>query len=87
MPAMNRDECIRAIKVGIDIIAEKSDGVTVFSNGEMGIGNTTTSSAILYSFTKFDLDKIVGRGGGLSDLALIKKKMIIKEACNRCNPS
>lgn len=83
MPAMNRDECIRAIKVGIDIIAEKSDGVTVFSNGEMGIGNTTTSSAILYSFTKFDLDKIVGRGGGLSDLALIKKKMIIKEACNR----
>ena len=48
---MNRDECIRAIKVGIDIIAEKSDGVTVFSNGEMGIGNTTTSSAILYSFT------------------------------------
>lgn len=83
MPAMSRVECIRAIEVGIDIIAEKSDGVTVFSNGEMGIGNTTTSSAILYSFTQFDLDKIVGRGGGLSDSALIKKKTVIKEACDR----
>lgn len=84
-PAMSREECLKAIKVGIDMIEEKSQGVTVFSNGEMGIGNTSTSSAILYSFTKGDLDEIVGRGGGLSDAGLAKKKKIIKESCERYN--
>lgn len=84
-PAMSREECLKAIEVGIDMIEEKSQGVTVFSNGEMGIGNTSTSSAILYSFTKGDLDEIVGRGGGLSDAGLAKKKKIIKESCERYN--
>ena len=84
-PAMSREECLKAIEIGIDMIKEKSQGVTVFSNGEMGIGNTSTSSAILYSFTKGDLDEIVGRGGGLSDAGLAKKKKIIKESCERYN--
>ena len=82
---MSREECLKAIEIGIDMIKEKSQGVTVFSNGEMGIGNTSTSSAILYSFTKGDLDEIVGRGGGLSDAGLAKKKKIIKESCERYN--
>lgn len=84
-PAMSREECLKAIEIGIDMIKEKSQGVTVFSNGEMGIGNTSTSSAILYSFTKGDLDEIVGRGGGLSEAGLAKKKKIIKESCERYN--
>lgn len=84
-PAMSREECLKAIEIGIDMIEEKSHGITVFSNGEMGIGNTSTSSAILYSFTKGDLDEIVGRGGGLSDAGLAKKKKIIKESCERYN--
>lgn len=84
-PAMTREECLRAIEVGMDMIKEKSQGITVFSNGEMGIGNTSTSSAILYSFTKEDLDEIVGRGGGLSDSGLEKKKRVIKESCERYN--
>lgn len=84
-PAMSREECLKAIEIGIDMIKEKSQGVTVFSNGEMGIGNTSTSSAILYSFTKGDLDEIVGRGGGLSDAGLAKKKKIIKVSCERYN--
>lgn len=85
-PAMTREECLKAIKVGIDIIKDKSDKeIVVFSNGEMGIGNTSTSSAILYSFTKGDIDEIVGRGGGLSDSGLLKKKTVIKEACEKYN--
>lgn len=84
-PAMSREECLKAIQVGMDMIKEKSQGVTVFSNGEMGIANTTTSSAILYSFTRGNIDEIVGRGGGLSDSGLIKKKRVIKESCERYN--
>lgn len=84
-PAMTREECLKAIQVGMDMIKEKGEGVVVFSNGEMGIGNTSTSSAIVYSFTKEDIDKIVGRGGGLSDSGLMKKKKIIVESCERYN--
>lgn len=84
-PAMSREECLKAIEIGMDMIKEKSEGVTIFSNGEMGIGNTSTSSAVLYSLTRGDIDEIVGRGGGLSDSGLLKKKKVIKESCERYN--
>lgn len=83
-PAMTHDECIKAIEVGISIVEENLE-YDIFSNGEMGIGNTTTSSAILYALTGENLDLIVGRGGGLSDQGLIKKKKIIKEAIEKYN--
>ena len=83
--AMSIDECLEAIYVGIDLINEKSKDYDVFSNGEMGIANTTTSSALLYSVTRKNIDDVVGRGGGLSDEGLNKKKKIIVEACERYN--
>lgn len=83
-PAMSYDECIKAIEVGILIVEENLD-YDIFSNGEMGIGNTTTSSAILYALTGENLDLIVGRGGGLSDIGLIKKKKVIKDAIEKYN--
>lgn len=82
--AMSEEEVLKAIKVGIDLIEERKN-FDIFSNGEMGIGNTTTSSAILYSLTKKDISSIVGRGGGLSDISLEKKKNIIIEACKKYN--
>ena len=83
-PAMAHEECVKAIMVGVELIKEKVEaGYDIFSNGEMGIGNTSTSSAVLYSFTKGDIDKIVGRGGGLSDSGLVKKKKIIVESCEK----
>lgn len=83
-PAMTQEECVKAIMVGVELIKEKVEaGYDIFSNGEMGIGNTSTSSAVLYSFTKGDIDKIVGRGGGLSDSGLVKKKKIIVESCEK----
>ncbi len=81
--AMTTQECVKAINVGIDIINEKSKNYDIFSNGEMGIANTTTSSALLYSVSKGDINIIVGRGGGLSDEGLNKKKKIIVEACEK----
>lgn len=55
----------------------------MFFKWKMGIANTTTSSAILYSLTKADIDKIVGIGGGLTDEALKNKKNIIIKACEK----
>ena len=83
--AMSIYECLEAIYVGIDLINEKSKDYDVFSNGEMGIANTTTSSALLYSVIRKNIDVVVGRGGGLSDEGLNKKKKIIVEACERYN--
>lgn len=83
-PAMSHDECIKAIETGISIVEENLD-YDIFSNGEMGIGNTTTSSAILYALTGENLDIIVGRGGGLSDSGLVKKKKVIKDAIEKYN--
>ena len=82
---MSTNECLEAIYIGIDLINEKSKVYDVFSNGEMGIANTTTSSALLYSVTRKNIDDVVGRGGGLSDDGLNKKKKIIVEACERYN--
>ena len=83
--AMSTNECLEAIYTGIDLINEKSKVYDVFSNGEMGIANTTTSSALLYSVTRKNIDDVVGRGGGLSDEGLNKKKKIIVESCERYN--
>lgn len=82
-PAMELKECIEAIEAGIETVVENAKEYDIFSNGEMGIGNTTTSSAVLYAFTKGDIHDLVGRGGGLSDEGLEKKKRIIVEACEK----
>lgn len=83
--AMTIDDVIKAIYVGIEMIEQKSKDFDIFSNGDMGIANTSTSSALLYSVIKKDIDKIVGRGGGLSDEGLNKKKRVILEACEKYN--
>ncbi len=83
--AMTREECVKAIEKGIEFIGRFKDDYDIFSNGEMGIANTTTSSAVLYALTKASIDDVVGRGGGLSDEGLIKKKRIVSEAVDRDN--
>lgn len=82
--AMSEEDVLSAIELGINLIKER-EAYDIFSNGEMGIANTTTSSAILYSLTKVDIDKIVGIGGGLTDEALKNKKNIIIKACEKYN--
>ncbi len=86
--AMTREEAIRAVEVGMqETLAKIEDGYSLFGTGEMGIGNTTTSSAILYAFTKQPLDILVGRGAGLTDEALQRKKDVIAEAVSKHKPN
>ncbi len=83
-PAMAMKETLKAIIVGIEAIKSKKNS-DCFSNGEMGIGNTCTSSAILYALTGKNLDDVVGRGGGLSDEGLQRKKDVIQAAYKKYN--
>lgn len=81
--AMSYDTAIKAIETGIeiaDIFVQK--GYNLFATGEMGIGNTTTSSAMLKVFTDLPLDDIVGYGSGIDDKTLKHKKNIIEKAIN-----
>lgn len=86
--AMSRDECIKAILIGTRLAAmAKQDGVSVVGVGEMGIGNTSTSSAVLSVLTGLSIESVTGRGGGLTDDAFKHKKEILEEAIKRRNPN
>lgn len=80
-PAMSREECFKAISVGIDMVERaKKKEYDIIGVGEMGIGNTTTSSAVLISLTNCILEEAVGKGGGVTKEAFEKKKLVIKRA-------
>lgn len=81
--AMTREEAVRAICTGIEAVgAMKEAGIQLFGIGEMGIGNTTTSSAVLSALTGVKAEEVVGRGGGLNDEGLAKKIKIVDDAVN-----
>lgn len=84
-PAMTMEQVVETIENGILFMEELEEDYDIFSTGEMGIGNTTTSSAILYSLTKSSIEDVVGRGGGLSDESFMKKKKVIFESCVKYN--
>ena len=71
-PAMPRETAIRAMEVGISLAAETD--ADVLGVGEMGIGNTTTSSAVLAVLLGAPVEAVTGRGGGITDGAFEKKK-------------
>lgn len=86
-PAMTRDEALRAIETGIEITNMAVDeGAGILGTGEIGIGNTTTASAVLHAFRAGDLDEIVGRGAGLSDEGLRHKKETVRRAVELNRP-
>lgn len=80
-PAMSREQCLDALAVGLDLAAEaKADGMDLVGVGEMGIGNTTTSAAVLAALTGAAVEQVTGRGGGVTDAAFEKKKQVIAQA-------
>ncbi len=80
-PAMTTEEAVRAILVGINMVEDcKAKGYHILATGEMGIGNTTTSSAVAAALLKCDAEAVTGRGAGLCDKKLLHKKQIIAEA-------
>ena len=79
--AMTRQQVLDAISVGLDLAADAAkDGVNAVGVGEMGIGNTTTSSAVLSALTGATPEAVTGRGGGLTDQAFAVKKQVITKA-------
>ena len=77
-PAMTREQALQAILTGA-AVAENVDADAV-GIGEMGIGNTTTSSAVLAVLLGADVDKVTGRGGGITEESFRKKKAVIRTA-------
>lgn len=80
-PAMTRDEAIRAIEAGIEV-ADSSckKGYDILGTGEMGIGNTTTSGAVLSIFSGLNPDATCGKGAGLTDEQFEHKKEAVEKA-------
>jgi len=77
-PAMTREQAIQAITTGMELAMETD--ADVVGIGEMGIGNTTTSSAVLSVLLDADADAVTGRGGGITDQSFRKKKQVIRTA-------
>ncbi len=89
-PAMTRQQALRAIEVGIEAFErEREDGVTIVATGDMGIGNTTPSSAIVAALTGCPVAEVTGRGTGVDDRQLAHKVTVIEKALevNRPDPN
>jgi nicotinate-nucleotide--dimethylbenzimidazole phosphoribosyltransferase len=90
-PAMTRDEAIQSIEAGIEIVGElmAEAPVDLLGTGDMGIGNTTPSSAIIAAFSGIPVEKLTGRGTGIDDAALNNKISVIQRGLDlhRPNPS
>jgi len=81
-PAMTEQQARYAINMGMKIAQQQiNSGANVIGIGEMGIGNTTSAAAIMHVLTDNDIDYCVGRGTGIDDDCLARKKEIIRSAC------
>ena len=88
-PAMRREQAVEAVAKGIALVREqKAQGVTLLATGEMGIGNTTTSSAVAAVLLGQPVERMTGRGAGLSDQGLARKIHAIQRgiAVNQPDP-
>ena len=87
-PAMSRDEAIRAVEAGIDIARQAASAVDVFGTGDMGIGNTTPSSAIVAAFSGAPVAEVTGHGTGIDDEQFARKVRVIEKSLqvNRPDP-
>ncbi len=82
--AMSGNEALQALLTGIECAEEAAaDGIKVLATGEMGIGNTTASSALMAALTGYAVSLVVGRGTGLDDQKLRHKQQVVEEALAR----
>jgi len=80
-PAMTREQTIKAIEVGIETVDDLvREGYDLFGTGEMGVGNTATSAAILSVFSGLEVEMSVGMGSGITQDQFINKKSVIKKS-------
>ncbi|MCD7928008.1 MAG: nicotinate-nucleotide--dimethylbenzimidazole phosphoribosyltransferase [Oscillospiraceae bacterium] len=86
-PAMSRAEAVQAIETGIELVREcKEKGYRLLATGEMGIGNTTTSSAVTAVLLGAPVEQVTGRGAGLSTAGLERKRAVISHAIELHQP-
>jgi nicotinate-nucleotide--dimethylbenzimidazole phosphoribosyltransferase len=86
-PAMSREEALQGLMTGAAVAADlKAQQVTIVGTGDMGIGNTTPSSALTAVLTGQGVELVTGRGTGISDTILTAKIQVIKEAIHRNQP-
>lgn len=86
--AMTRQEAIQGIGIGIDMVKElKEKGYQIIATGEMGIGNTTTSSAMAAVFLNQSVESVTGKGAGLTDSGLCHKVKVIQKAIDMNQPN
>lgn len=85
-PAMTRTHAIMAVEAGIELADTLAPTSDVFATGEMGIGNTTPSTAIAAVLTGRKVEELTGRGTGLDDSGLQRKITVIEQAIARNRP-
>ncbi len=80
-PAMSTEQAIQSLEIGIEVFNEEfHNGLDIVGTGDMGIANTTPSSAIIACLTGLDVSKVTGRGAGLDNWEVEKKIGIIRRA-------
>jgi nicotinate-nucleotide--dimethylbenzimidazole phosphoribosyltransferase len=85
-PAMSHDEAVRSIEAGIEIALELGASFDVFGTGDMGIGNTTPSSAIVAAVTGASPASVTGRGTGIDDSQFQHKVSVVEKVLRVNNP-
>jgi nicotinate-nucleotide--dimethylbenzimidazole phosphoribosyltransferase len=85
-PAMIREQAIRAVEAGIETACELADATDLYATGEMGIGNTTPSSAIVSVLCGIPPEQATGCGTGLGEQERIRKAQIVARAIARNSP-
>lgn len=89
-PAMGREQALDAIRTGIELVRDRAEeGCTLLATGEVGMGNTTTSAAVACALLGRPPEELAGRGAGLSNDGLARKRALIRQALevNRPDPS
>lgn len=86
-PAMTREQAEKALVIGIEAAYRaKEDGIEIIGIGEMGIGNTSTSSAVLSALLNLPAEDTVSRGGGVNDQGFLRKRDVINQAIAEWKP-
>ncbi len=86
-PAMSREDCIKAMEIGIQTVHElKEKGYDIIGTGELGMGNTSSSSCVLVGLSGITMDEAVGRGAGLTKEAYLHKKGVLERAMELNQP-
>lgn len=87
-PVMTRSQAVRAIEIGIETAYWcRQQGYDIIATGEMGIGNTTTTSAVVAALLRAPVELVTGRGSGLTSDGLNRKIQVISDALDRWQPN